>query len=725
MPAITRSTSKKLLPSVSKDVEVRLPEASSSDVPLHNLVIKPKHHRKDPKRQIRRQIRKRSYQNRNSKRQKPAKANKNIDLPDLHSTTITHWPCRFCDCPQGVFELLVPICVNCGHDMNDHVLNHLSPWSTRCSYICERPDLVSSVLQLAITTGMVVIRATPLVGKTTLLQLLGYHILLHNPELEPVFVTWQPKKKRDNVPYQEFLNEKTLWAREDNAKYRPHNPKAKIIYLIDEAQGSYEDEEFWMSELRNHYTRSQPIFVLACLYGTAGISEIQDPVIESQASKVDLLNRIELRPSKSNPLCMLFKSDETLTAVSKWILENRLNPDSVDRVALAEYLHSATDGHPGMVGVILGCFEMLNSQNVQNDRRWSPVFCHEILVENDLLLNFLTEWGRGVWTVAGEGRLKDYLRRSPSYNHLKYSDVADALRKVARLPKGYTDQGLNKRDALAFCYRMGFLHAEYARNGFGEITYVFASPIHRRIAYQRLIPGPPPGTSSDTITLQQACLNAIERFSPSVLHHRPSSSDTRCQSNPNWGIPEAVFQDEMYCCLNFELRNLPILSEYAETKDGRIDFFIFGKKWGIEILQSGNIARLEEHANRFQSGGKYHKWGILEDYIILNFCSISSFDALKIDDIDTQSHVRHIVIDAIENIAQVYTYDKQLQTILNLGEGRTRFHSPEGDSDIRMTLRDQKIDSENEKIGSENEKTEREEELLRRINELQLQLERR
>ncbi|KAF5872317.1 uncharacterized protein Bfra_005674 [Botrytis fragariae] len=689
MPATTRAISKRLLSSISKEVELRLPKASSSNATLQNVVGKSKS-QTHSKHQIRRKARKRSHQDQKSKQQKPARGNTKIELSDLPSTTVTHWPCHHCDCSQGVFELLVPLCVNCGHEMNDHAPRILSSWNTHCPYICERPDLVSSVLQLALNTGMAVIRATPLVGKTTLLQ------------------------------------------RKDNAKYRPHNPDAKIIYLVDEAQGSYEDEEFWISELKNRYTRSRSIFVLVCLYGAAGISEIQEPFIQSQASKVDDLNRIELRPSKSSSLCMLFRSDETLTAVSKWILENGLNPGSVDRVAIAEYLHSATDGHPGMIGLILGCFEMLISQNIQNRRRWSPVFCHEILVEHDFLLEFLNQWGRGVWTVVGEKHLKNYLVRSPSCSHLKYSDVTDAMRKVARLPKGYTEPGTNNMNALAFCYKMGFLHAEHLAHGSSEITYNFASPIHRRyvhsprslliltpdrIAYRRLIPGPPPGSVSDTITLQQACLNAIERFSPSVLHHRSPSSNTGCQSDTNWGIPEAVFQDEMYCCLNQELHNLPILSEYAETKDGRIDFFIFGKKWGIEILQSGNHGRLEEHANRFKSGGKYHKWGILEDYIILNFCPKSSLDVLEIKDVDTQSHIRHVVIDANERIAQVYTYDKQLQTVLNLGEGRTRSHSPEeqtapGDSDIPMALRDQKIELEQE--------NERHEEALRTIYQLKL-----
>ncbi|KAF7921527.1 uncharacterized protein EAE98_008374 [Botrytis deweyae] len=660
MPATTRTMSKRLLSSISKDVELHLPKVFSPKAALQKVVVKPKRRQKHSKHHIRRQAKKKPHPNQDSKQQKPARGHTNIDFS----------------------------------------------WNTRCNYVCERPDLVSSVLQLALNTGMAVIRATPLVGKTTLLRLIGYHIILHNPELEP----------------QEYLDEQVTRARKDNARYRTHKPNAKLIYLIDEAQGSYEDEEFWISELRSRYTRSSRIFVLVCLYGAAGISEIQEPFIESQASKVDDLNRIELRPSKSSSLCMLFKSHETLTAVSKWILENRLDPDSVDRVAVAEYLHSATDGHPGMVGLILGYFEMLIAQNIEKRRRWSPDFCHEILVEHDFLLEFLTQWGRGVWTVVGEQHLKNYLTRHPSCSHLKYSDVADALRKVARLPNGYTESGTNKTDALAFCYKMGFLHAEYLKHESSEVTYIFASPIHRRIAYRRLIPGPPAGTSSDTITLQQACLNAIERFSPSVLHHRSPSSNTSCQSNANWGIPEAVFQDEMYCCLNQELHNLPILSEYAETKDGRIDFFIFGKRWGIEILQSGTHGRLEEHVDRFKAGGKYHKWGILEDYIILNFCSKSSLDALKIKDIDTQSHIRHVVIDANERIAQVYTYDKQLQTILNLGEGRTRSHSPEeqtssGESDIRMTLRDREIELEQVK--------KRTEEALKKMNQLQLQLAKR
>ena len=76
----------------------------------------------------------------------------------------------------------------------------------------------------------------------------------------------------------------------------------------------------------------------------------------------------------------------------------------------------------------------------------------------------------------------------------------------------------------------------------------------------------------------------------------------------------------MYSCLAFELHNLPVFAEFAQDETGRVDFFIFDKKWGIEILQNGGKQNVAEHASRFAPGGKYRAWGIFEDYIILNFC---------------------------------------------------------------------------------------------------------
>ena len=87
----------------------------------------------------------------------------------------------------------------------------------------------------------------------------------------------------------------------------------------------------------------------------------------------------------------------------------------------------------------------------------------------------------------------------------------------------------------------------------------------------------------------------------------------------------------MYCCLNYELQNVPILSEYAHTREGRIDFFVFDKKWGIEIIQCGNASQIRNHIDRFLPGGKYRAWNIIDDYMILNFCPKSQLNIVNFE----------------------------------------------------------------------------------------------
>ena len=273
--------------------------------------------------------------------------------PNHVNYAIMHWPCRSCSCPKGTFNYPINACTRCGHEMDDHEEN-LHLWNPGCDFVCERQDLVASILQLVRDTRVVIIRATPLVGKSTLLKLLGRHILYTQSDLEPVFILWQPKSKRDHLRCDLYLQrEESAW-REINAKYRPSQSRARTIYLIDEAQGSYEEETLWGNMLKSRNTRSQPLFVLVCLYGAAGISHTGEPHAESQALCIDSLQRIELRQSTLGRPCMLFKPEETIITVKKWAIANRyLFHDGLPR-----YLHAATHGHPGMVGLILQYFQM-------------------------------------------------------------------------------------------------------------------------------------------------------------------------------------------------------------------------------------------------------------------------------------------------------------------------------------------------------------------------------
>ena len=217
------------------------------------------------------------------------------------------------------------------------------------------------------------------------------------------------------------------------------------------------------------------------------------------------------------------------------------------------------------------------------------------------------------------------LRRSPMYSHLRFRDIQNALRQVALQPHGLT-HSQKDLDAFAFCHKMGYLHTEQPILGRAGTTFTFASPLHRRVAYRRLFPGRELGAVLKNLSLQQICVNAVARFSPSTLQNR-----RYLQSNGGWGIPEAAFQDELYCCLNLELHYVPVLSEYSHTKEGRIDFYISDRKWGIEVLQCGNKTEITKHTSRFALGGNYHAWDIMDDYIILNFCPRSALQKTKVE----------------------------------------------------------------------------------------------
>ncbi|KAJ7654168.1 hypothetical protein B0H17DRAFT_957123 [Mycena rosella] len=92
---------------------------------------------------------------------------------------------------------------------------------------------------------------------------------------------------------------------------------------------------------------------------------------------------------------------------------------------------------------------------------------------------------------------------------------------------------------------------------------------------------------------------------------------------------EATYQYELYRCL-YELRPRAVISaEYATpigyTPAGRIDFLVHQQEfedehrsWGIELLRGD---RLQEHANRFDLTGAYHriKCDGMTDFIIVDF----------------------------------------------------------------------------------------------------------
>jgi hypothetical protein len=233
--------------------------------------------------------------------------------------------------------------------MDTHTPSLMDPWHPQCDYASNRANLVRNVLQHVRENGVVIIRATPMVGKTILLKLLGSHIVRQERDLEPVYLDWNEKRWHEIPTYQDLLSGTLNRWRTKNASTRPSNLSARPIYLIDEAQGSYDDEGFWTMLKEHHNTKERALFVLVCVYGADGISHLRDPMLESQAMRMHSLPRIELRSFVRGGPRMLFQPEEVETIVNNFATIHHLQLED----GVVAYLLSATDGHPGMIGMLL------------------------------------------------------------------------------------------------------------------------------------------------------------------------------------------------------------------------------------------------------------------------------------------------------------------------------------------------------------------------------------
>lgn len=118
--------------------------------------------------------------------------------------------------------------------------------------------------------------------------------------------------------------------------------------------------------------------------------------------------------------------------------------------------------------------------------------------------------------------------------------------------------------------------------------------------------------------IEDLCKAVVKGFSRRILcqirdGRRPGTSG---QLRPL----EASFQDEFYRSFWREVPNGGLSSEWSFGGSGRVDFFVIGPGWGVELLRDGD--RLDQHCSRFKGGdGAYYadiEAGIMKDWLILD-----------------------------------------------------------------------------------------------------------
>jgi hypothetical protein len=218
----------------------------------------------------------------------------------------------------------------------------------------------------------------------------------------------------------------------------------------------------------------------------------------------------------------------------------------------------------------------------------------------------------------------DYIMRNlagPAFtqglpNNTELSGRPDVSRVFRRLlVSGRVTENSDKA-AIQYCHRNGWIYAEEVLEP-GPQSYTFASPLHHAALSWRLEGRDclPQFENPYALSLQ-----VLARFKPSQM-----GLPIRRVNGGSTDLPqEAQYQDEYYrSLLAVTCGNVRISPEFASASGaqvaGRIDFFIPGVKWGIEITREGDCSN--KHDACFKENGAYSKWlkdGDMTDYVLLD-----------------------------------------------------------------------------------------------------------
>jgi hypothetical protein len=218
---------------------------------------------------------------------------------------------------------------------------------------------------------------------------------------------------------------------------------------------------------------------------------------------------------------------------------------------------------------------------------------------------------------------KDALQRIPG--------IVELLRYV--LVSGRSEDKVETNAALRDCYHNGWLQAELVPGD--RTVYIFPTNIHQwyefsivhnrhyswlklslRYAERLLCTTAKPFPRNRFGSIEDLCFAAAREFSSVSLSSVERGIGPGAVNRPL----EAQYQDEFYRVCHSEF-NVYLTSVWSgNSLGGRIDFHVEDVKWVIECVREGD--NIDEQIERFQQGGKYHKWimsGEISEYIILDF----------------------------------------------------------------------------------------------------------
>ncbi|OJD14254.1 hypothetical protein AJ78_05383 [Emergomyces pasteurianus Ep9510] len=463
--------------------------------------------------------------------------------------------------------------------------------------ICPRQKTVCRLAELIENYTVIHVRGTPSSGKSTLAYLLHHY---YKSKGKKSILQWAWSGKDPAIVACVKLYNDTFNTSITTSDF--YHDTNDTVYIIDEAQTSYTDFEFWFGILKTQSGRGQgPKFCLFASYGSpvtgAEAAFNSTPVFFGQPQRVSLL------PS-SNPFSsgigLFYTMDEFEDALTRLARRPELPPFAITSNA-SMYLYRITNGHPaGLHALVARVLDVYHSQ-----------LKHQLIKEIDE--------PHIVAAIDDERATFNFLTSYPifrSFPRSKYltPDSSKALNRTlmnGSIPFDEADQGIK------LCYKFGWLHTEALDLHGNNTVCVFPSRIHEKFVETFLSDNSKSFPIEQYPTIESLCSRVLHKFSKGQLQEACKGRILVSGAKQN---PEAQFQHEFYRAFKSLVHpNVGISSEWSGCAGGRVDFVIVGPKWGIELLRDGD--RLAEHLDRFSDTGKYSTWikaGQLMDWLILD-----------------------------------------------------------------------------------------------------------
>ncbi|KAI5810872.1 hypothetical protein DFH27DRAFT_619020 [Peziza echinospora] len=504
--------------------------------------------------------------------------------------TATSGPClqSGCICRQGRFSIggspgnyTIGACglPDCGHPFEIHIQASEAPPTQPGPMICPRDITVARLYQRMLRNRVIHVCGPPAVGKTTLLKLLYHYIQsLHGAQAVLLINGWSDCRAAGSTW------KHCVWEQTGVNPRAPVTDGLGAALLVDEAQSSYWDDQFWSECIKGlaqgDWEGRVQYVVLFSVYGGGrdcggGLGENFTHATLNVAQNVSLVPDI----AAGVPVGLLLTEDEFEDALRRKAAS--FQPPMTYDADCARKLHSVTQGHAGALHSLLDALHHPPDPS-------SPA-------------------------ILGAGQ-----PLSAKALTLFFADAPNAVQSLSQTPLcralppfSSPATALSSAQPLTLCHHKGWVHSYRHRlldlhpADDTDVAYVFPSRLHEWYTSAMLLRLGPPATPTAAFAFATPLALAqtvVARFKPTQL-----SAPYRLSPGTLQRPPESNYQDEFYRCCHIATQG-----QLLVRPGGRSNFFLPTERWGIKLLRNGD--RLLEHARRFGLGTQ-----AMDDFIILDF----------------------------------------------------------------------------------------------------------